>query len=509
MKQEFLRLDWIAKAFDGIPILRYINLNLYKGEIHALMGANGVGKSTLLRIVSGQLAPDSGNFYFCDQLISSFSLISARERGIYTVENNPEVVPQFDLSGNVAIQLRKEQKKRLYDQAAMRSYTRLMIRELALEDILREDLSGYKMSVLEKQCLHILCAVANEARVLVLDEPFSTLDAWEAMALKKLLLRLRGQGISILLASHSFADVNELADRVTILRAGCCAATFENPHDISRLNTLVLQYMMNANDQPGVSRYASHVTEREVFRAERCRIPGLHTPLTFNVRAGEILGIVSFGAFRISICERIFGLGSRCTGSFLVDGKPTVLKSPPDALRAGIGFMSDDSNYQKLIPSLLIYQNITLPYLKRLFVFHVPVPRVERYLAGQFRKFLLLSKQELSLPARHLSRGMQKRLSLARWFCMPHKLLMLNEPIMGLDAAGQVQLREMIQKRSAEGTAFILESSSFDILTMLCDRILLINNNQVLGTLTAPHITQQSILSAMLSNSTPGGDFVV
>lgn len=509
MKQEFLRLDWIAKSFDGIPILRYINLNLYQGEIHALMGANGVGKSTLLNIVSGQLAPDSGNFYVCDRLVSSFSLISAREHGIYTVENNPKIVPQFDLAGNVAIQLQSEQKKWIYNQAALRNHTRFLIQDLALEDILCDDLSGYKMSVLERQCLHILCAAANHARILVLDEPFSTLDVWEAIALKKLLLRLRERGISILLASHSFADVSELADRVSILRAGCCAATFENPHNASQLNTMVIQYMMNADERPDSPASASHVTEREIFRAERCMIPGLCVPLTFNVRAGEIFGIISFGAFCISVCEKIFGLEGHCTGSFLVEGRPAVLKTPTDALRAGIGFMSDDSHYQKPFPNLLIYQNITLPHLRRLFSLHIPVARVERYLAGLYQDFLLLNRHEISLSARHLSRGMQKRLSLARWFCVPHKLLMLNEPAMGLDAAGQAQLKEMVRKRSAEGAAFILESSSFDILTALCDRILLINNNQVMGVLNGPHITQQSILSAMLSDSTPGGDFLV
>ena len=509
MKQEYLRLDWIAKAFDGIPILRYINLNLYRGEVHALMGANGVGKSTLLRIVSGQLAPDSGSFYFCDQPVTSFSLISARERGIYTVENNPKVVPQFDLSGNVAIQLRSEQKKRLYNQTAIRNHTRFLIRDLGLEGILRDDLSGYKMSVLERQCLHILCAAANRARVLVLDEPFSTLDVREAAVLKELLLRLRERGMSVLLASHSLADVSELADRVSVLRAGCCAATFENPHDAGRLNTLFLQYIMNAGEQPAAPASAGHAMGREVFRAERCKVPGLRAPLTFNVRAGEILGIISFGAFRVSVCEKIFGLGGHCAGSFLVEGRPTVLKTPADALRAGIGFVSDDSDYQKLFPNLLIYQNITLPHLRKLFARHIPTSRVERYLACLFQDFLLLNKHELSLPARHLSRGMQKRLSLARWFCVPHKLLMLNEPVMGLDAAGQAQMKEMIRKRSGEGAAFILESSDFDILTMLCDRILLINNNQVVGVLTGPNITQQSILSAMLSDSAPGGDFLV
>lgn len=509
MKQEVLRLDWITKAFDGIPTLRYINFNLYAGEIHALMGSNGVGKSTLLRIVTGQLAPDSGSIYLCDELVSPLDFPAARARGVYTVENNPEVVPQFDLSGNVAIQLRQGRKKRLYDEGAMRAHTRFLIRALALEDILRDDLSGYKMSVLEKQCLHILCAVANDARILVIDEPFSTLDVREAMALKALLLRVRARGISILLASHGVADVCELADRVTVLRAGCCAATFDNPRDVDQLNTLVMRHMMGANGQRTGPAHVSHATGREVFRAERCKIPGLHTPLAFNVRAGEVLGIVSFGAFRISICEKLFGLGGRCAGSFLVEGRPVALGTPSDAMRAGIGFMSDDDNYQKIVPSLPVCQNMSLPYLSRLFPRCIPSPRVERHLARQFKDFLLIGEHELGLPALHLSRGMQKRLSLARWFCIPHRLLMLSEPVKGLDAAGQQQLEQMIRERTGEGAAFILESSNYDSLIALCDRVLLINDNEVLGTLTAPGITQQSILSTVLSHATPGGDFIV
>lgn len=509
MKQEVLRLDWLTKSFDGIPTLRYINLNLYAGEIHALMGPNGVGKSTLLRIVAGQLAPDSGSFYLCGEPVTSLDLLTAREKGIYTVENDPEIVPQFDLSGNVAIQLRQEQKKRLYNQNTIRSYTRSLIRDLALEDILCDDLSGYKMSILERQCLHILCAAANGARILIVDEPFSTLDVREAMVLKALLRRIRMRGISIFLASHSVADVSELADRITVLRAGCCAATFENPHDMDRLNTMVIRCMMSANEPASASAYTSSVTSREVFRAEDCKIPELHAPLTFNVREGEVLGIVSFGAFRISVCEKIFGLGGSCTGSFRVNGRAAALGTSSDALRAGIGFMSDDDVYQKIIPNLSACQNMALPHLKKLFPFGFPVPRVEQYLAHKFQDFLLMDEQELNFSTFHLSRGIQKRLSLARWFCVPYRLLMLNEPAKGLDASGQQQLKQMIHEYAGKGVAFILESSNYDNLIALCDRVLLINNNQVLGTLTAPHITQGSILSAMLSSSTLGGDFIV
>jgi len=509
MKQELLRLDWIAKSFDGIPMLRYINLNLYAGEIHALMGANGVGKSTLLRIIAGKLAPDSGSFYFCDQLVTSFNLLAARSRGVYEIERNPEIIPQFDLYENVAMQLRQEQKKLLYKQSAIRANIRFLIHDLKLETILRRGVSGYRMSVLEKQCMHILCAVANNARVLVFDEPFSTLDIGEAIALKALLRRIRARGISIFLASHSVSDIFDLADRVTILRAGCCAATFEPPHSVDQFSTMVMRYLTNAAEQPTPSTYTSHAVNRELFRVENCKIPGLSNPISFNIRAGEVLGIVTFGAFRTSVCEKIFGLGSRCTGSFLLEGKSIALGTPSDALRAGIGFMCDDEHYQEIVPNLPACQNMTLPHLKKLFPFCIPDPSVDQYLANQFQEFLLLEEQELNSLSFHLSCGMQKRLALARWFCVPYRLLMLSEPVKGLDATGQQQLKQMIQDRTCEGGAFVLESSAYDSLTILCDRILLINNYQVLGVLTAPGITQQTILSKMLSNSVFGGDFIV
>lgn len=508
MKQEVLRLDWITKSFDGVSVLQYANFNLYAGEIHALMGSNGVGKSTLMRIITGKYPPDSGRIFLNDALVEDLDTLSARSYGVYNIESNPDIVPQFDLTGNVAMQLRQEKEPALYDEAGMRAFTRHMIAALELQDILRDDLSGFAMSILEKQCLQILCAVANGARILVADEPFSTLDTLEAIALKKLLLRVRLRGIAILLASHSTTDVAQLADRVTVLRAGSCAATFDNPHTYERLNRLIIQHMLGGNGiSPAV--HSSNVTGREIFRADDCNLADLHTPVSFNVRAGEVLGIVSFGAFRTSICESLFGLGRRCTGSFHMDGKPVSLGTPKAAMQAGIGFMSDDDESQKIVPQFSIDQNITLPFLNRLFPSRIPAPHVEQHIAKQFQDFLLLDENDLSRPARYLSRGMQKRLALARWFCIPRRLLMLSEPFKGLDAAGRQQLEQMISERTAQGAAFIIESSNYEAMLSLCDRVLLIRDNRMLGTLAAPNISKQSILSAVLSDSATGGDFIV
>ena len=507
MKAEILRLDWISKAFDHTVILNYVNAVFYAKEIHALMGLNGVGKSTLLQIITGQTAPDSGRIWFQNTPVHFTDTFDANALGIYKLETVPEVVPQLDLAENIALRMHGK-RQAFFNSAEAHRYAEKLLDEFALTDTLSPTLPGHQMTVLDRQIVNVLVAVANQARLLAIDEPFSVLDENESRAFKKVLLHAKACGITILLTSHSFQMVYDIADRISILRAGCCAATLTNSHNMQELLSLAMPIINGEKMSGQPERIESRSTfagGEEVFCVEAQQIPRLLSPLHFRVCAGEILGIVNMGATRASVCESLFGLFGRCGGSFKVCGKPVVLSAPSAAIDAGIGCASDSDQYQNLVPQFTYTQNITLPFLHRLFPFHRILPALEHCMAEQYQRFLSLGEgRTLDSFASYLSAGMQKRLSLARWFSMPCRLLMLNEPFKNLDPQGCVELTKILQEKAKAGTAFILEFSSFNTLLDLCDRVLVVNNNHVLGMLEAPHISPQKILSMLVDRSQAG-----
>lgn len=514
MKSEILRLDWISKSFDHTPLLNYVNLTVYDREIHALMGLNGVGKSTLLQIITGQIQPDGGRIWVQGKPVRFPTIFAANALGIYKLETVPEVVPQLDLAENIALRLHGK-RRIFFSSTDAHRYTDQLLKEFSLSDALSASIPGHQMSTLDRQIANVLFAVANQARLLVIDEPFSVLDENENALFKQILLRVRARGIAILFTSHSYRNVLDIADRVSFLRAGCCAATLENPRSAQELLAQAMPIINGERaEEPPAPPAPPRAPDAEevVLRVEAQHVPRLLSPLRFHVCAGEIVGIVNMGPNRASVCEGLFGLFGRCTGSFQVCGRPVSLSSPAAAISAGIGCVSDSDHYQNLVPQLTYAQNITLPYLRRLFPSRCILPALETRVAEQYQDFLdLQDGRSLSSSAHHLSAGMQKRLALARWFSMPFRVLMLNEPFKNLDPQGRGEVTSILRKKAADGAALVLEFSGFNNLLNLCTRVLVVNNSRVIGMLSAPHITSQQILAMVVtdSNSKPGDDVVV
>lgn len=512
MKSEILRLDWISKGFDHNPLLNYVNLTIYAGEIHALMGLNGVGKSTLMQIITGQILPDDGLIWVQGTAVRFSDTFAANAFGIYKLETVPEVVPQLDLAKNIALRLHKR-RQIFFNSAEAHRYAKKLLEEFCLTDVLSTTLPGHQMTTLDRQIVSVLFAVASQAKLIAVDEPFSVLDENETAKFKQVLLRARSRGIAILFTSHSFDAIYDIADRISILRAGCCAATIANPHNMQDLLDITVPIING-------EKIGEHVTPiepqnitakgEEAFHIDAQHVPGFSTPIHFRVCAGEMFGIVNMGPSRVSVCESLFGLFGRCTGLFRVGGKMISLSTPATAINAGIGCVSDSDQYQNLVPQFTYTQNITLPHLQKLFPSHFIFPALEHCVAEQYQGFLNLQDgRTLSSTAQHLSAGMQKRLSLARWFSMSCRVLMINEPFKNLDPQGCAELTTILRQKAEEGTALILEFSSFNTLLTLCTQVLIVNNNRVIGMLEAPFITPQKILSMLVADSKPRGEGLV
>lgn len=501
MRSELLRLDRISKSYERDQVLKYVDLTIYQGDIHALMGMNGVGKSTLLQIITGHASFDRGQFRFQDIPVRFSGPQDATRLGIYLMETIPMVVPQLDLAENVVPWIYGH-RSFLYHSGSTHRYVQELLEDFRLTDRLDAYTPGWQLSAWDRQTVRVLCAAASRAKLLVIDEPFSILDGNGAAAFKKILLHARDCGLTILFTSHSFQNVCDIADRISILRAGHCAATLQNPHDRKALLTAAAP-ILNVEQvaQPGppmeLPAYGA-----EVFRAENGCLPDLLTPLDLCVHAGEVVGILNVGPTRRSVCESLFGLHGRCSGGFYLDGAPVVLSSPSAAIKAGIGCASDSAS--NLVPQLTCAQNITLPHLQRLFPRQFTRSALETYVARQYIDFLALGRgDELSSPSHDLSTGMQKRLALARWLSIPLRLLLLNEPFKNLDVNGRDQLTAILQRKAEEGQALIVEVSNFNDLPANCSHLVMINDHRVIGTLRAPDVTSQNVFSMILSDSRP------
>lgn len=503
MKTEIMRLDWISKRFDNNPILKHVNLTLYAGEIHGLIGLNGVGKSTLLQIVSGRLSPDSGQIWFQGKPVQFSGPASANEQGIYMIGSEPMVIPQLDLAENIFPEANG--RHLVFHSAELHRRTQTLLETFGLEKRLKPTTPGHQLTTLDRQIVRVLCAAAGNAKLLAIDEPFSVLDTTETTLFAQILIKARELGMTIFFTSHSFHNVSALADRISILRAGTCAKTLDNPGDLQALLELATPIINGGLPTAPPSEKNRETAAPEVadgpvvFQADAPRFPGLLAPLQFRLRAGEILGIVNIGPTRISVCETLFGLHGPCPGEYAVRGTPVTLDAPDAAIRAGIGCVSD---HAPLVPQLTCTQNVSLPHLKRLYPNQLIASSLEQYISEQYLDFLALGpEQTLNMRPSGLSTGMQKRLALARWFSVPFWVLMLSEPYKNLDAKGRADLTSILRLKAAEGTVIMMESSNLDDFPELCTRLLVINDHRILGELTSPEeITTQNIFAMILAD---------
>lgn len=484
----------ISKAFAGVSVLEAVDFELFPGEVHALLGGNGAGKSTLMKILQGVgvYTPDAGEIRIAGEPVR----LRGRHPQVAMIFQEFSLIPTLSVAQNVY--LTREPRGRLgtlADREAERQARRLF-EEIGvdLDPRVRMD----SLSTAYWQLTEIAKALAQSARVLVMDEPTASLARSEAEALFALIARLKERGIGIVYISHRLQEVLQLADRVTVLRDGRVVAT----EDAKGLTT---------------ARAIELIVGRKVEEAMRWRprtVPADAPPLlevrdvvagprvrgvSFEVKAGEIVGLAGLmGSGRTELAHALFGIQSIDSGAVLVRGRPVKIRTPEAAIEAGIALIPEDRRVQGLVLDHSVKSNLTLTLLESLSEHGVMRRRKEEELAKRLGESLRITSWALPRPARLLSGGNQQKVVIAKWLGRDPDILVMDEPTAGIDVGTKAEIIEIIRRLADSGKAVVVISSEFVELLASVDRVLVIKDGVVAGAYDRKDIAGEEELHALV-----------
>ena len=481
-----LRARDISRAFPGVQALAGVELTLRAGEVHALMGQNGAGKSTLIKVLTGLYAPDTGSIELLGQPVTPRSPLHAQELGISAVHQESHLLPNLSVAENICAG-RYPHRPWLRGGGIDWRETHRRARELLAGlgiDLDVTQLAGGLPAALQ-QLATVARAVSTDARVLILDEPTSSLDADEVKALFALIRRLRDKGVAILFVTHFLDQVYEICDRITVLRNG----RFVGEYPCAKLDThgliaaMVGRELVNA-ERPATHGLAASGSAPAVLAAKNIARRGQLKPMDIELRAGEVLGLAGLlGSGRTELARLLFALDARDSGDITVDGKPAKLEQPADALRLGLGFCPEDRKESGIVAELSVRENIVLALQARMGLGSFLEPAAQRALAEKLVAALGVKTASIETPIAQLSGGNQQKAIIARWLATHPRVLILDEPTRGIDVAAKQELMNEVLELANGGTAVLFISAEIEEVVRLSDRIMVLRDRAKAGEL--------------------------
>ncbi len=484
----------IQKSFAGVPVLWGVSLELQAGEVHAVMGENGAGKSTLMKVLAGLLRPDSGEVRLDGRKVEFRHAHDALRGGVAMIHQELMPFPNLTVAENVLIGQEPcsrwtgwIDRKRLHSEAA-----RLLAR---FRVPLCPSQAMSKLSVAEMQTVEIAKALAHEVRVLIMDEPTSALSEQEVDALFEIIQDLRKRGVGILYISHKLAEVQRLADRVTILRDGRNVST----HPMGEITSDRLVSLMAGREMKAGASSCQETRKYSgtpVLSVRGLTRQGEFRGVSFEVRKGEVLGFAGLmGAGRTELVNAVYGLDPADEGEIWMENQPLTVRSPGDALASGIGLVTEDRKEYGFIPKLSVRQNITLAALTQWTRWGLIDHGAElRMVEEQIRRFRVKTRHG-DEAMECLSGGNQQKIVIARTLLAQPKVLLLDEPTRGIDVAAKLEVHEIIRELAKGGMAVVLVSSELPELFSLCDRILVMRQGTVVAERFPARSTPEEILA--------------
>jgi simple sugar transport system ATP-binding protein len=490
---ELLQLDGIVKCFGAFTALKGVSFQLRAGEIHALMGENGAGKSTLIKVLTGVHQADGGTMTVAGRRIRPANPRDAESAGISTVYQEVNLLPNLSLAENILMG-RQPMRGPFIRHAEGKRRARAALARLGLAVDVTAPLGSFPVAV--QQMTAIARALDQQARVLILDEPTSSLDAKEVEELFTVMRRLRSEGMGIVFISHFLDQIYAVSDRITILRDGSGVGTWE----AAALSRLALVSHMIGKEAPGLAgpTVRAEAQGTEAIRVESLARRGTVGPLSFSVMAGEATGLAGLlGSGRTETARMLFGIDPATSGAVSAGGKALALHSPRAAMAAGFAFCSEDRKAEGILPSLSVRENIVLALqssrgaLRR-------VPRAEQdALADRFIKALNIRTRGPDTPIGMLSGGNQQKCLLARWMAVQPRLLILDEPTRGVDVGAKAEIELLCAELRRAGMSILFISAELEEVVRNCSRVVVLRDRQQAAVLDGPAITLQTIMETV------------
>jgi len=494
MDNEILRMEGISKAFPGVKALDEVNFNVLRGEVLALVGENGAGKSTLMKILSGIYQKDQGKIFFDGREAVINSPRDAQELGICIIHQELNLMENMDISENIFMGNERRKSKFFVDKNCQVEFSRKLLERVGL-DVDPKTLVK-SLSIAQRQMVEIARSLAFNAKMIIMDEPTSSLTDHEIERLKEIIAGVCAEGVSVVFISHRMDEVLGISQRITVLRDGCTIDTL-NTAECERDQLIALMVGREISD---IFPKFGHELKEEALRVESISTQDLLKDIAFSVRKGEILGFSGLvGSGRTELMNVIFGLDKATDGAIYIDGQKANIKSAQDAIKVGIGFVPEDRKKQGLILGMAVRENVSLPSLRRLVKGLFVHSKSERDLAWRFIKRLDIRTPSEEQSVRNLSGGNQQKIVLSKWLAIHPSILILDEPTRGVDVGAKKEIHSIINDLASSGMAVIMISSELPEILGMSDRIIVMHKGQVKGELSRAEATQESIMQLAVS----------
>ena len=497
-----LEMKNISKSFPGVRALQNVDFRLCEGEIHALMGENGAGKSTLIKVLTGVYEKDGGEIFLkgLDKAAVIRSPQDAQNLGISTVYQEITLCPNLSVAENIYIGRTKGAGT---NWKKMNAGADKILKSLDIPAKATQQLSSCSIAI--QQMVAIARAVDMECKVLILDEPTSSLDEHEVEKLFKLMRDLKKKGVGIIFVTHFLDQVYEVCDKITVLRDGQLVGEYVI-EDLPRVKLVAKMLGKELDDMTEIRDdslvYKEKDASEHIFEAQGLQSNAGIKPFDFYINKGEVNGFTGLlGSGRSECVRAIFGADRVIHGSVKIKGKDVKISKPIDAMKHGIAYLPEDRKVDGIIGDLSVRENIILA-LQVLKGFFRPISKAESYkFADEYIKLLEIKTASADTPIKSLSGGNQQKCILARWLLMNPEYLILDEPTRGIDVGTKVEIQKLVLKLASGGMSVTFISSETDEMLRTCSRLVVMRDRKVVGELTGSDLTQNKIMSTIA-----GGD---
>ncbi len=487
--ESILQTKKLSKTYSGIKVLHNVEFNLFPGEVHALIGENGAGKSTFIKALTGVVEPDSGSeIYFEGKLISKMTVARARQLGISTVFQDISLFPNMSVAENISC---GKKLHGFHSNKQVERFSKALLSDIGISLDISQKLSD--ISVGQQQLVAIARAIAFKSKVIIMDEPTASLSSSEIDTLYGIIDSLKKAGIGIIYISHKFEEIFRLADRVSVLRDGSLVASGE----IQNFNQQQLISLMVGRELRFIPYHNKSEVGEVLFEANELTLEPYFRQISFQVRAKEILGITGLvGAGRSELAQTIFGLRKAQYGNMALHGSMLSIRSAKDAIKKGIAYIPEDRREQGLFMEKSVKANISAANMQSICGPLGLISKKKEYaMSMQYVESLQIKPGKTDIEVIRLSGGNQQKVLAAKWLNTSPELLIVDEVTSGVDVGVKSEIHRLLRDLAESGVAVIVISSDLPEILALSDRIMVMRQGRIAGFLETENATQEKVLS--------------
>lgn len=499
MAEVLLDIKGLEKTFPGVRALKGVQLQVNKGEVHALMGENGAGKSTLIKVLTGIYTKTAGTIMFDGEEINAKTPIEANEKGISTIYQELNLVLFQTVYENLFLGREPRNRYGGIDRKKMIEEAERILKDLGIDIDVTKPLNHYSTAI--QQMVAIARSVSINAKLVIMDEPTSSLDKQEVQVLFRIIRKLKSQNIAVIFISHKLDEIFEICDRLTVFKDG----EYVGVYNIEELDQFRLISLMVGKDTVTLERKkqgydfadAEKIVEMKNIQ-QGMRLNGIDV----DIKKGEVLGLAGLlGSGRSELAQVLFGTRKPDEGEVFWWGAPADITKPSDAIRKGMGFCTEDRKVEGIVPHLSVKENMTIALLPKLQKFGFVKKKEQDEIVRHYIDRLKIKTPTPEQAICNLSGGNQQKVLLARWMCMNPKLIILDEPTRGIDVGAKAEIEELIQELSKSGISILMISSEIAELERNCDRIVVMRDGKAVGGVIDKDIHQDKIMELIAKGS--------